>query len=66
MRRYPSTVENYTNPFLVVSALILFMGFFTIAAIKGFIWVVLSATILDAVIRAGEARLRASEAREDG
>lgn len=65
MRRYPTTVENYTNPFLVVSALILFMGFFTLAATKGFIWVLLTAACLDAVIRAGEARLRASEIRED-
>lgn len=65
MRHYPTTVENYTNPFLVVSGLILFMGFFTLAATVGFLWVVLSAATIDTFIRAGQTRLSASEVRED-
>jgi len=60
MRHYSSRVENYTNAFLVTSGLILFMAFFTLAATKGFVWVILSAACLDVVIRAGDTRLRAS------
>lgn len=65
MRNYPRQVENYTNAFLIMSAVILFMAFFTLAATKGFIWVMLSAALIDSAIRAGEARLAASKLGED-
>lgn len=65
MRQYPTKVENYTNAFLVTVGLMLFMAFFTLAAIKGFVWVMLSAALIDCVIRAGEARLRASADGKD-
>ena len=66
MRRYPQTVENYTTPFLVITGVTLFMAFFTLAAVKGIVWVMLSAALIDTFIRAGEARLRASKVSEDG
>lgn len=65
MRRYPSRVEDYTLPFLVTAGLILFVGFFTLAAIKGFTWVVLCAALIDFCIRLGDARSRAREARHN-
>jgi len=65
MRQYPQAVENYTTAFLVTAGLILFMAFFTLAAVKGIVWVMLSAAGIDAIIRAGEARLRASKVGED-
>ena len=58
MRKYPGRVENYTNAFLVTLGMLLFMVFFTMAATVGFIWVVLSAALLDSVFRLAEARLR--------
>lgn len=65
MRQHPQAVENYTNAFLIMSGGILFMAFFTLAATKGILWVVLSAALIDSVIRAGETRLSASAVRED-
>ncbi|MEL6957639.1 MAG: hypothetical protein AAGL89_01655 [Pseudomonadota bacterium] len=58
MRKYPGRVENYTNAFLVTLGVLLFMVFFTMAATVGFIWVVLSAALLDSIFRMAEARLR--------
>ena len=57
-RPYPRRVENYTTAFLTTAGLILFMAFFTIAATLGFVWVVLSAALIDALIRLGAARAR--------
>ena len=59
MRRYPQRVENYTNAFLITSGGILFMAFFTIAAVLGIVWVMLSAALLDGLIRLRAAQLRA-------
>ncbi len=56
MRQYPKRVENYTNAFLVTSGVILFMAFFTLAATKGFAWVLLSAALIDIGIRFTAAR----------
>lgn len=58
MRHYPNRVENYTTAFLVTAGLILFMAFFTLAATKGFLWVVLSAALIDGLIRLKAARAR--------
>ena len=58
MRKYPGRVENYTNAFLVTLGVLLFMVFFTMAATIGFIWVILSAALLDSIFRMAEARLR--------
>ncbi len=58
MRHYPRRVENYTNAFLITSGLILFMAFFTLAAIKGMVWVLLSAALFDGVLRLRASRLR--------
>lgn len=65
MRHYPQKVENYTNAFLVTAGLTLFMAFFTLAAVKGIVWVMLAAALIDTFIRAGEARLRTSKVGED-
>ncbi len=65
MRRQVGRVENYTNAFLAVSGLILFMAFFTLAATKGFVWVVLTAAGLDGLIRLRASRLAACEVGED-
>jgi hypothetical protein len=62
MRKPYKSVENYTNAFLVTVGLVLFMAFFTLAATKGFVWVVLSAALIDGLIRLRAARLRTSSA----
>lgn len=58
MRKYPKRVENYTTAFLVTSALILFMAFLTLAAIKGLVWVLLTAAMMETALRLREAKLR--------
>lgn len=58
MRKYPKRVENYTTAFLVTSALILFMAFLTLAAIKGLVWVLLTAAMMETAMRLREAKLR--------
>jgi len=59
MRQYPSRVENYTTAFLVTAFGILFMAFFTIAATLGTVWMLLSAALIDGLIRLRAARLSA-------
>lgn len=54
----PRPVENYTGPFLATLGLILFMAFFTIAAVAGFIWVVLTGALIERGIRLIGARIR--------
>lgn len=60
MRQYPARVENYTNAFLSISGLILFMAFWTLAATKGIVWVMLTAAMIDGLIRLRAARLDAA------
>ena len=43
----PGEVPNYTNAFLGMALLILFMGFWVIAALWGYLWVGLTALALD-------------------
>ncbi len=62
MRYYPRRVENYTNAFLVTCGLILFMAFWTLAAIKGIVWVLLTAALMDGLISLRAARLSAARA----
>lgn len=63
MRRYPNRVENYTNAFLVTLALILFMAFFTLAATAGLIWVLLTAAMIESLLRIRESHLGARAPR---
>ncbi len=63
MRHQPERVQNYTTAFLVMSGVILFMAFLTLAATKGFMWVVLSAALIDGLIRLRSARLATARAR---
>lgn len=60
MRKTYKSVENYTDAFLITAGLLLFMAFFTLAAAKGFVWVLLSTALLDGLIRLCAARLRAT------
>jgi len=62
MRKPYKSVKNYTNAFLITVGLVLFMAFFTLAATKGFVWVVLSAALIDGLIRLRATRLRTSSA----
>ena len=62
MRRYPGRVENYTNAFLSMSGLFLFMAFWTLAATKGIVWVMITAAMMDGLIRLRAARLNAARA----
>ena len=62
MRQYPKRVENYTMPFLVMAGVTLFMAFFTIAATAGFLWVVMSAALIDIGLRGAE-RVRSRKDR---
>lgn len=52
-----SPAPNYSQAFLVTLGFLLFMTFWTIAALAGFIWVLLSAAAIDRAILFG-ARLR--------
>lgn len=63
MRPPPQPAPDYTNAFLVTSALILFMAFLTLAATKGFVWVLLSATLIELGLRLRTARILAATAR---
>jgi len=65
MRHYPRRVENYTNAFLVTSGLILFMAFFTLAATKGFVWVMLSAALIDLGLKLSARRFSIAEVRQN-
>ncbi|HKL69183.1 hypothetical protein [Salibaculum sp.] len=58
MYHYPRRVENYTTPFLWMVGVILFVSLWTIASVAGFLWVVISATGLELVLRALGARRR--------
>ena len=51
MRHHPQPVEDYTNAFLASFGLLLFMAFWVIATVAGFLWVVLVATGLDRAFR---------------
>lgn len=55
MRRSPKRVENYTNSFLIMTGVILFMGFFTLAAVAGFAWVLTCAALIEIGFRTIEA-----------
>ncbi|SMY08968.1 hypothetical protein [Flavimaricola marinus] len=48
---------DFTQAFLVTLGMILFMSFWTIAVVAGFVWVLLSAFAIDRAILIG-ARLR--------
>jgi hypothetical protein len=50
MSHTPRRVEDYTMPFLVMSGVILFFAFWTIAAIGGFPAVLVSALGIDRLI----------------
>ena len=50
-RFHPQPVENYTSAFLVTFGVILFMTFWVIAAVAGFLWVALTATAIDSGFR---------------
>ena len=50
-RRYPEPAPNYTDAFLATFGLILFMAFWVIAALAGYLWVALIATGLDRSFR---------------
>ncbi len=65
MKQYPGRVENYTNAFLVTSAGILFVAFWTLASTAGFVWVIISSLLLDGALRLGQAYVRARRIREN-
>lgn len=46
-RNHPGQVEDYTNAFLGVCGVILFMGLWTIGALFGFLWVLIWAAVID-------------------
>lgn len=50
-RHIPKRVQNYTNAFLGMMALILFMAFWVMAALWGFLSVLLGAAAINALIR---------------
>ena len=54
----PRRAENYTNAFLIVLGAILFMAFWTIATLAGFVWVALTGLLIDRVIWLASARVR--------
>ncbi len=49
--KHPGRVEDYTDAFLGTVAVILFMGFWIIAATFGFIWVIITTAIIDLGIK---------------
>jgi len=62
--RTVGSVQNYTTAFLVTSGLITFMALFTIAAMKGTIWMLLTAAGLECLIRLRSAFLSSREGGE--
>ena len=50
-REPPREVENYTNAFLVSFGVLLFMAFWTLATLAGFIWVLITGAVLNQAIR---------------
>lgn len=50
-RQHPRAVENYTTPFLVTVAAILFMGFWLIASLYGFGAVTVTAVCIDLLVK---------------
>ena len=50
-KRHPQPVEDYTQAFLGVSGLLLFMGLWVVAAISGFVWVVLWTAAIDLLLQ---------------
>ena len=53
-RKPPGRVEDYTQAFLVTVGVILFMAFFTIAAMFGWLWVAVTAAGVDRLIVWGQ------------
>ncbi len=49
--QHPGRVEDYTDAFLGTVAVILFMGFWVMSAVFGFIWVILTTALIDIVIK---------------
>jgi hypothetical protein len=56
MYHYPRRVEDYTTPFLWMVGVLLFMVFWTIAAVAGFFWVLISAAGIELALRTLGAR----------
>lgn len=50
-REPPREVENYTGAFLVSFGFLLFMAFWTLATLAGFVWVLITGVILNQAIR---------------
>ena len=50
-RSHPKEVEDYTGAFLASLGLLLFMVLWTIAAVAGMIWAVVTGLGLDTVIK---------------
>ena len=50
-RKHPEPAPNYTDAFLATLGLILFMAFWVIAALAGYLWVAIVATGLDRSFR---------------
>lgn len=44
-------VENYTDAFLATLGVLLFMGLWTIGAMLGFLWVMITAYAMDHLLR---------------
>lgn len=52
----PKPVEDYTNAFLVSFGVVLFMVLWLIAAVAGFVWVLVTGYAVNRVIRFIETR----------
>ena len=47
--QHPQPVENYTDAFFAAFGVLLFMVFWAIAAMAGFLWVFLTALVIDRI-----------------
>ena len=50
-KQHPGRVEDYTAAFLATCAVLFFMGFWVIAALFGFFWMVTTAAVIDLAIK---------------
>lgn len=57
-REQPEPVQNYTDAFFAMLGVILFMVFWTIAAVAGYVWVFVTAFGVDWIGRMIMSRLR--------
>lgn len=64
MREYPKEVEDFTNPFLVMAGLLLFVAFIAMTMTMGLVSVILTGALGEAAYQYRMDRLRTEKSRQ--